>query len=139
MTRKKNRTGEINWKEVIEQDQDFLKALVTEVVRQVLEAEMEAALGAPGPERAALVHLPRDRDGVRTLAVEPHPSGERGFAPQPLLAATPNRLFFTPRYARRCYGSPVAFSGRRSGWSGDWCVRPGTARPPSARSGPADP
>lgn len=51
MTRKKNRTGQINWKEVIEQDQDFLKALVAEVVQQVLEAEMEEALGAAKGER----------------------------------------------------------------------------------------
>ena len=46
MNRKKNRTARLKWKEALEQDEDFLKALVAEVVQQVLEAEMEEALGA---------------------------------------------------------------------------------------------
>jgi hypothetical protein len=55
MTRKKHSATKENWKEqvreLLRQDTDLLKALVQEVVQQVLEAEMEDALGAGKSER----------------------------------------------------------------------------------------
>ena len=45
--------------------------------------------------------------------------------------------FLTLRCARRYCGSPAACGGHRSGWSEDWSARPGTARPPWERPGPA--
>jgi hypothetical protein len=50
MTRKQN-TVKANWKEVMESDEDFMKALVQEVMQQVLEAEMEEALCASKGQR----------------------------------------------------------------------------------------
>ena len=46
MTRKQNNAKKPNWKEVLAEQEDFLRPLIQEVVQQVLEAEMEEALGA---------------------------------------------------------------------------------------------
>lgn len=51
MTQKQDRARGTKWKELLEQDEDFLKSVVREVVQQVLEAEMEEALGAGKNER----------------------------------------------------------------------------------------
>ncbi len=51
MTHKQDKTRGRKWKELLEQDEDFLKSVVREVVQQVLEAEMEEALGAGKSER----------------------------------------------------------------------------------------
>jgi putative transposase len=51
MTRKQNSAKQINWKEVMAEQGDFLRPLVQEVVQQVLEAEMDEALGAEKGER----------------------------------------------------------------------------------------
>src|SRR5512132_3493695 len=51
MTRKQNTAKQINWKEVVAEEGDFLRPLIQEVVRQVLEAEMEEAVGAEKGER----------------------------------------------------------------------------------------
>jgi putative transposase len=51
MTRKQNSAKQINWKEVMAEQDDFLRPLVQEVVQQVLEAEMDEALGAEKGER----------------------------------------------------------------------------------------
>lgn len=51
MTRKQNSAKQINWKEVMAEQSDFLRPLVQEVVQQVLEAEMDEALGAEKGER----------------------------------------------------------------------------------------
>src|SRR3954452_850804 len=51
MTRKQNSAKQINWKEVMAEQEDFLRPLVQEVVQQVLEAEMDEALGAEKGER----------------------------------------------------------------------------------------
>jgi putative transposase len=51
MTRKQNSAKQINWKEVLAEQGDFLRPLVQEVVQQVLEAEMDEALGAEKGER----------------------------------------------------------------------------------------
>jgi putative transposase len=50
MTRKKD-TAKPDWKEVMAADEDFMKALIQEVVQQVLEAEMEETVGASKGER----------------------------------------------------------------------------------------
>src|SRR3569832_697782 len=51
MTRKQNTAKLINWKELMGEGSDFLRPLVQEVVQQVLEAEMDEALGAEKGER----------------------------------------------------------------------------------------
>jgi len=51
MTRKQNNAKQINWKALMAEQSDFLRPLVQEVVQQVLEAEMDEALGAEKGER----------------------------------------------------------------------------------------
>jgi putative transposase len=51
MTRKKSKTTVAELKGLLVQDGEFLRPLVEEVVRQVLEAEMDEALGAEKGER----------------------------------------------------------------------------------------
>jgi putative transposase len=51
MTRKQDTAKEVNWREVMLQDEDQLKSLIQEVVQQVLEAEMDEAVGAAKSER----------------------------------------------------------------------------------------
>jgi putative transposase len=51
MTRKQDSAKGVNWKEVLQGQQDFLRPLVQEMVQQVLEAEMEEAVGAGKGER----------------------------------------------------------------------------------------
>jgi len=46
MTRKKDKTEGMKWKELIGGQEDFLRPLVREVIQQVLEAEMEEVVGA---------------------------------------------------------------------------------------------
>jgi transposase-like protein len=49
MTRKQAK--QINWKALMAEESDFRRPLVQEVVLQVLEAEMDEALGAETGER----------------------------------------------------------------------------------------
>src|ERR1700712_5515205 len=51
MTRKENSAKKQSWKELMNEDADFLKPLLREVVQQVLEAEMDEALAAQKSER----------------------------------------------------------------------------------------
>jgi putative transposase len=51
MTEKKRNTSNVDWKAVMEGQEDFLKPLVQEVVQQVLEAEMQEAVVAERYER----------------------------------------------------------------------------------------
>ena len=60
MTRKQDSVQKKNWKELIENEPDFLRPLVQEVVQQVLEAEMEETLQAGKGERTA------ERQGYRS-------------------------------------------------------------------------
>jgi putative transposase len=53
MTRKQDSANQVNWKEVLANQEDFLRPVIQEVVQQVLEAEMEEALGAGKGERTA--------------------------------------------------------------------------------------
>ena len=51
MTRKKDSSKRLDWKALLEGQEEFLRPLIQEVVQQVLEAEMEEALGASKGER----------------------------------------------------------------------------------------
>jgi transposase-like protein len=51
MTRKQDTARKANWKELIREQEDFLRPLVQEIVQQVLEAEMDEALSAEKGER----------------------------------------------------------------------------------------
>ena len=53
MTRKKDGAKRVNWKEGMAGQEDFLRPLIQEVIQQVLEAEMDEALGAGKSERTA--------------------------------------------------------------------------------------
>jgi putative transposase len=53
MTRRKNNANKLNLKEIVSQQEDFLRTLVQQVVQQVLEADMDVALGAEKSERTA--------------------------------------------------------------------------------------
>ena len=41
----------LDWKELLKEEKDFLKAAIEEVVQEVLEAEMDEAIGARKSER----------------------------------------------------------------------------------------
>ena len=60
MTRKKNTSKQLNLKEIFAEQEDFLRTLIQQVVQQVLEAEMEEAVGAHKSERTP------DRLGYRS-------------------------------------------------------------------------
>lgn len=51
MARDKGKSGSLRWKELVSEDEDFLKSVVRAVVQEVLEAEMEEALQAGKGER----------------------------------------------------------------------------------------
>lgn len=51
MTEKKHNTSALEWKALMEDQKDFLKPLVQEVIQQVLEAEMQEAVEAERYER----------------------------------------------------------------------------------------
>jgi putative transposase len=53
MTRKQDSAKRMNWKALMAGQEDFLRPLIQEVVQQVLEAEMDEALGAEKGERTA--------------------------------------------------------------------------------------
>ena len=53
MTRKKDSANRLDWKALMAGQEDFLRPLIQEVVEQVLEAEMDEALGAGKGERTA--------------------------------------------------------------------------------------
>lgn len=51
MTRKQDSAKKLKWKEILAEQEDFLRPMVQEIVQQVLEAEMEETLGAEKGER----------------------------------------------------------------------------------------
>ena len=51
MTRKQNNAKKVEWKQLIGEQQDFLRPLIREVLQQVMEAEMEDLVGAEKSER----------------------------------------------------------------------------------------
>lgn len=51
MTQKKLNAKELDWKDIFESDKDGLRALVQQVVQEVLEAEMDETVGAQKGER----------------------------------------------------------------------------------------
>lgn len=51
MAREKSKASGVDWKEVLVGQEDFLQELVRRVVQEVLEAEMEEAVGAGKWER----------------------------------------------------------------------------------------
>jgi len=53
MTRKKDSANRLDWKALMAGQEDFLRPLIQEVVEQVLEAEMDEALGAGKGERTS--------------------------------------------------------------------------------------
>src|SRR6516162_4665634 len=53
MTKRQGKSGTIDIKAVLAEDEEFLRALVRTALQEVLEAEMTEALGAEKGERAA--------------------------------------------------------------------------------------
>ena len=64
MTQRKDKAERTKWKELMGDQEDFLRPLVREVIQQVLEAEMEEAVGAGKGERTA------ERVGYRHLSMK---------------------------------------------------------------------
>jgi putative transposase len=60
MTKRQGKSGAIDVKALLPEDEEFLRALVRTALQEVLEAEMTEALGAEKGERAA------DRQGYRS-------------------------------------------------------------------------
>ena len=60
MTRKKDNAKKLNLKEMMAEDEDFLRILIQQTVQQVLEAEMDEAIGAQKSERTS------ERQGYRS-------------------------------------------------------------------------
>jgi transposase-like protein len=60
MTRKKDNAKKLNLKKILAEDEDFLRVLIQQTVQQVLEVEMDEALGAQKSERTA------ERQGYRS-------------------------------------------------------------------------
>jgi putative transposase len=105
MTRKKDSAKRVNWKEVMAGQEDFLRPLIQEVIQQVLEAEMDEALGAGKSERTAgrlgypsghysrtlstrvgklELRVPQDRQGrFRTEVFERYQRSEKALAGAP--------------------------------------------------------
>ena len=52
MARPKIKRKGLDWKELLKEEKDFLRAAIEEVVQEVLEAEMDEAIGARKSERA---------------------------------------------------------------------------------------
>jgi hypothetical protein len=53
MTKRQGKSGTIDVKDLVSEDEEFLRALVRTALQEVLEAEMTEALGAEKGERAA--------------------------------------------------------------------------------------
>jgi putative transposase len=53
MTRKQDNAKKANWKEIMTEQEDFLLPLIREILQEVMEAEMDEALGAEKGERTA--------------------------------------------------------------------------------------
>jgi len=53
MTLRKNKAEKLDWKELLASEDDFLRQLVQRTVREILEAEMDEAVGAQKGERTA--------------------------------------------------------------------------------------
>src|SRR5204863_6941346 len=53
MTKRQGKSGTIDVKALLREDEEFLRALVRTALQEVLEAEMTEALGAEKGERAA--------------------------------------------------------------------------------------
>ena len=53
MTKRQGKSGTIDVKALLAEDEEFLRALVRMALQEVLEAEMTEALGAEKGERAA--------------------------------------------------------------------------------------
>jgi transposase-like protein len=53
MTRRKDNANKLNFKEILREQEDFVRALVQQVVQQVLDSEMDETLGAEKGERTA--------------------------------------------------------------------------------------
>jgi transposase-like protein len=53
ITGKKDSSKKLDWKALREGQEDFFRTLIWDVVQQVLEAEMDEALGASKGERTA--------------------------------------------------------------------------------------
>src|SRR3954470_19618059 len=67
MTKRQGKTGTIDVKAVLAEDEEFLRALVRTALQEVLEAEMTEALGAEKGERAS------GRQGYRSCRLSPDP------------------------------------------------------------------
>ena len=67
MTRKQDNAKKTNWKALMAEQDDFLRPLIREVLQEVMEADMDEALGAEKGERTATRQGYRSGSYSRTL------------------------------------------------------------------------
>jgi len=67
MTRKQDNATKTNWKALMAEQDDFLRPLIREVLQEVMEADMDEALGAEKGERTATRQGYRSGSYSRTL------------------------------------------------------------------------
>ena len=80
MTKRQGKSGTIDIKAVLAEDEEFLRALVRTALQEVLEAEMTEALGAEKGERAAGRQGYRSGYYGRTLITRVGKAGAAGSA-----------------------------------------------------------
>src|ERR1700745_1091299 len=103
MTKRQGKSGTIDIKAVLAEDEEFLRALVRIALQEVLEAEMTEALGAEKGERAS------GRQGYRS-----------GYYGRTLIQRTGSPLEVLLDFLGlgvSCFGGPIATS------PGTWCNR----------------
>src|SRR5262245_17082367 len=127
MTKRQGKSGTIDIKAVLAEDEEFLRALVRMALQEVLEAEMTEALGAEKGERASSrqgyrsgyygrtlitrvgkleLRVPHDRAGrFSTELFERYQRSERALVAA--LAALPT-FYLGPRLVRADWGTKVA-------------------------------
>jgi hypothetical protein len=112
MTRKQDSAKRVNWKEVMGEQEDFLKPLIQEVLQQVLEMEMEEAIGAGKSERTAARQGDRSGYYGRTLVTRVGKLELR--VPQDRQGPLPDRSFRALSAQRKSAGGSA---------DGDVCAR----------------
>src|SRR5438874_12682772 len=100
MTKRQGKTGTIDVKAVLAEDEEFLRALVRTALQEVLEAEMTEALGAEKGERASGRQGYRSGYYGRTLITRVGKLELR--VPQDRAGRFSTELF--ERYCRSCVG-----------------------------------
>src|SRR5258708_32586913 len=106
MTKRQGKSGTIDVKALLREDEEFLRALVRTALQEVLEAEMTEALGAEKGERAAGRHGYRSGYYGRTLITRVGKLELR--VPQDRTGRCSTELFGRYQHSERALGAALA-------------------------------